>query len=92
MSATVITWRLRDVMERNGIRAGDLAREMGVSANAVTNWRGVTMPRFDGDRLNQLVISLNKLRRAGAELITPSDLIGFALSPEEMKLLGVMTK
>ena len=89
MSLKLISWKLREVMDRHGIRATDLAESMGISKNAVSNLRGVDMPRLDGDRLNSLVLSLNQLRRHGSTLITPSDLIGFSLTPDEMKKLGV---
>ena len=87
MKQKLINWNLREVMDRNGIRGADLAQSMGISKNSVSNLRGVEMPRFDGDRLNSLVLSLNKLRKAGTDLITPSDLIGFSLTPDEMKEL-----
>ncbi len=89
MENRVIQWRLREVMDRHGIQAKDLATEMGVSRNAVSNLRAFEMPRIDGDRLNQLIVSLNRLRKAKNSLITPSDLIGFTLSPEEMQKIGI---
>ncbi len=89
MAINVIQWRLRDVMDSHGISATSLAESLGVSKNAVSNLRGVEMPRMNGDRLNSLVLALNELRRANTDLITPSDLIQFSLTTDEMKVLGV---
>jgi DNA-binding Xre family transcriptional regulator len=85
----VIQWRLRDVMDSHNISATSLAEKLGVSKNAVSNLRGVEMPRINGDRLNSLVLALNALRRANTDLITPADLIQFSLTTDEMKALGV---
>ena len=76
-------------MESQGIRAKDLAIELKVSQNAVSNMRSSSMPRIDGQKFNDLIIALNNLRKANSDLITPSDLIAFSLSPNEMARLGV---
>ncbi len=89
MAMNVIQWRLRDVMDAHGISATLLAEKLGVSKNAVSNLRGVEMPRINGDRLNSLVLALNELRRANTDLITPADLLQFSLTTDEMKALGV---
>ena len=89
MAMNVIQWRLRDVMDSHNISATSLAEKLGVSKNAVSNLRGVEMPRINGDRLNGLVLALNELRRANTDLITPADLIQFSLTTDEMKALGV---
>lgn len=78
MGQTLIKWRLREVMARYHIKAIDLAKEMGVSANAVSNLRkSDTMPRLDGDSLNNLCNALNKLALNLDEQITPIRLIDY---------------
>lgn len=89
MENTLIRWKLREVMDRHGIQAKDLADELGVSRNAVSNLRGVDMPRIDGARLNDLLLALNKMRRADSKLITPVDLIEFTLGMDELKGVNV---
>lgn len=89
LAIKLIHWRLKEVMDTYEIRASDLATKMDVSKNAVSNWRGNEMPRFDGKRLNELLIALNQLRRSGSELIQLNELFQFSLTPEEMKLLGM---
>lgn len=85
----LIHWQLKEVMDDHGIRATDLAAAIGVSKNAVSNWRSPVMPAIGGERFNTLVLELNRLRRSDSELIQPSDLIEFSLNPEELKLLGI---
>ena len=78
MSQALIKWRLREVMARYHIKAVDLAKEMGISANAVSNLRkGDTMPRLDGGSLNKLCNALNKLALNLDEEITPITLIDY---------------
>lgn len=89
MEKTLIRWKLREVMDRHGIQAKDLADELGISRNAVSNLRGVDMPRIDGDRLNNLLLALNKMRRADSQLITPVDLIEFTLGMDELKGVNI---
>ncbi|MEP1079666.1 helix-turn-helix transcriptional regulator [Leptolyngbya sp. PL-A3] len=84
MSATLIRWKLREVMDVHGIQAKDLAEAVGVSKNAVSNWRNSDMPRLDGDRLNEILLQVNKRRRPGSPIVMPSDLIEFTLSPDEI--------
>ena len=79
MSQTLIRWRLREVMARYHIKAVDLAKEMGISANAISNLRkSDTMPRLDGDSLNKLCNALNKLGLNLDEEITPITLIDYS--------------
>ncbi len=87
MGVSVITWRLREVMDDRGISATALAEEMEVSRNAVSLWRKPAMPKFDGSRLNSLVIALNKLAE-GKTTITASDLIVTSFTQEEMASIG----
>ncbi|MFG6094384.1 XRE family transcriptional regulator [Leptolyngbyaceae cyanobacterium CCMR0082] len=89
MVSSMIHWRLRDVMDREGIQAKALAQEIGVTANAMTNLRGSEMPRINGERLNGLILGLNKLRRADSKLITLTDVIEFSLTPDEMSEVGI---
>lgn len=86
MSVTLIKWRLREVMARYQIKAIDLAQEIGVSANAVSNLRkGNSMPRLDGDSLNRLCNALNKLAIDLDDEITPVTLIQYTrdLEPDD---------
>ncbi|PSF28947.1 XRE family transcriptional regulator [Aphanothece hegewaldii CCALA 016] len=66
-------------MARYSIKAVDLAKEMGISTNSVSNLRkGNTMPRLDGDSLNSLCNALNKLALDLDEEITPVTLIQYS--------------
>lgn len=71
-------------MEREGIQAKDLAQEIGVTANAMTNLRKSKMPRIDGKRLNSLILGLNNLKRDGSRLIILKDVLEFSCTPEEL--------
>jgi len=83
MPQTLIKWRLREVMARYNIKAIDLAKEMGISPNSVSNLRkGYTMPRLDGDSLNGLCNALNKLALGLDEEITPITLIDYTRDDE----------
>ena len=78
MAETLIKWRLREVMARYQIKAINLAHEMDVSANAISNLRkGNSMPRLDGDSLNRLCNALNRLAIDLDEEITPLTLIEY---------------
>lgn len=81
MAQTLIKWRLAEVMARNGIRAKDLAAEMKITLNSVSNLRSFEMPRLTQDTLNNLLNALNNLKR-DEELITPADLISY--KPDEV--------
>jgi DNA-binding Xre family transcriptional regulator len=62
-------------MARYNVKAIDLAKEMGVSNNAVSNLRKAdTMPRIDGETLNKICFALQKLSRTS---VTVSDLVEF---------------
>ena len=84
---SLITWRLKEVMARHKIQAGALAADMGVTQNAVTNWRKSQMPQINSSRLNAILLSLNKLSNTD-KLIRPGDLISFSLTEEEMEIIG----
>ena len=64
MAATLkmIRWRLKEVMARYDIKGIDLAKEMGVRDASISNLRNSkTMPRLDGERIDQLCKALSKL-------------------------------
>jgi len=83
MPRQMIRWRLKEVMARHNIKAIDLAREMGVDTNTVSNLRvAETMPRINGERLNELCYHLNRLRGIPDELISPATLIEYEPEPE----------
>ncbi|MCC5618801.1 helix-turn-helix transcriptional regulator [Nostoc sp. CHAB 5836] len=78
MNQTLIKWRLKEIMARYDIRAGDLAKTMGVSHNSIANLRKAkTMPRLDGESLNRLCNALNYLAEDLQGEITPTDLISY---------------
>lgn len=79
MGLTLIKWRLREVMARYRIKSIDLAKEMGISPNAVSNLRkSDTMPRLDGESLNNLCNALNTLALGLEEEITPTTLLDYS--------------
>jgi DNA-binding Xre family transcriptional regulator len=79
---TLIRWTLKEVMARYDIRAGDLAKTMGVSHNSIANLRKAkTMPRIDGESLNKLCNALNYLAQDLTGEITPTDLISYTKDP-----------
>lgn len=92
MPQTLIKWRLREVMARYSIKAVDLAIEMKISPNSVSNLRKAnSMPRLDGESLNKLCNALNKLAKDLDEEITPMTLIQYVrdLDPsDESKALA----
>ncbi|ODH03095.1 hypothetical protein A4S05_21110 [Nostoc sp. KVJ20] len=62
MNQALIIWKLREVMARYKIKSKELAAELGVHPNSVTNLRKAeTMPRLDGEALDNLCNALNKL-------------------------------
>ena len=86
MPQTLIRWRLREVMARYHIKGVDLASQLGVSGNSISNLRNSkSMPRIDGDALNNLCNALNKLALDLDREITPSTLIEYTrdLEPEK---------
>lgn len=59
---TVIRWRLKEVMARYDIKGIDLAKELGVREASISNLRNSsTMPRMDGNRIDELCKALTKL-------------------------------
>jgi len=49
----MIKWKSKDVMDERGIKSKDLAKEMGITLNLITNLRRPDMPLIDGD-INKL--------------------------------------
>jgi len=84
MGINLIRWRLIDVMDDYQIKPSDLAKEMSLSKNAISNLRSTTMPRLTEQRLNDLLLGLNRLRPQGSPIIEPKDLICFSLTPAEL--------
>jgi putative transcriptional regulator len=79
--ATLIRWKLSEVMARHRVKAKDLAKQIGLSANALSSLRNAEkMPRIDGDRLETLCVGITKLSKLG-ERVTPHNLIEYI--PEE---------
>ncbi len=85
MDSDVITWKLIEIMDREGIKPGDLAELMDVHPRQVTRLRKVTMPGVDQEKLGKLLLSLNILKRPESPLITADTLIVFSLTPDELK-------
>ncbi|WP_299492123.1 helix-turn-helix transcriptional regulator [Acaryochloris sp. IP29b_bin.137] len=68
------------MMARYRIKGVDLAEEMGMSTNSISNLRKAdSLPRIDGHTLNSLCMSLRRLSRVD---ITPTDLIEFIVDDE----------
>ena len=83
MPQTLIRWRLREVMARYNIKSVDLAKQLNISANAVSSLRKAkTMPRLDGNALNNLCNALNRLAHDLDEEITPVTLLTYIRDPE----------
>ena len=55
-------WRVNELMARHRITGKDLARELDISANAMSRLRNAeTMPRIDGARLDEIAAAITKL-------------------------------
>jgi len=64
-------------MARHRVLAKDLADFIGVSRNAMSTLKkSESLPRVDGNRLEQLCIGITKLSKIG-EKVTPYDLIEY---------------
>jgi len=83
MPQALIKWRLREIMARYNIKSVDLAKELNISPNAVSSLRKAkTMPRLDGNALNNLCNALNKLAEDLDEEVSPMTLIAYVRDPE----------
>lgn len=77
MSAVLMPtmWRLNELMARHRVSGKELADEIGISANAVSALRKAeTMPKINGERLDQIAAALTKLSRTGG-LVRGVDLL-----------------
>lgn len=83
----LITWRLQEIMKQEGIRSVDLAEQMGLTVRWVQKVKQPTMPNFDQQKLEKLLLSLNLLKRKDSQIIRIQDLLAFALTPEELQLI-----
>lgn len=80
----MLRWKLREVMARGKLTNRELAQAMGVHETSISRMKtSDTMPRIDGDTLNNLCNALTKLfREKGIDLIiSPTELFDF--SPDE---------
>lgn len=78
MRKILIRWKLKEVMARYDIKGVDLAKELDVSTNTISSLRKAkTMPRLDGEQLNQLLDALNRLAKDKDEVITHVTLIEY---------------
>jgi DNA-binding Xre family transcriptional regulator len=83
MPQTLIKWRLREVMARYNIKSVHLAKQLDISPNAVSSLRKAkTMPRLDGNALNNLCNALNRLAIDLDQEITPVTLLTYTRDPE----------
>lgn len=82
MVATLIRWRLKEVMARYSIKGKDLAKKLDISTNAMSSLKNAkTMPRLDGVALNLLCNALNELASDLDKPITPADLLEYSQDP-----------
>lgn len=70
-------------MAANKISVPQLAARLGISENAVINMRRSEMPRINGERLNQIIVALNAMRKKGKKRIQVQDLIVLTFSMDE---------
>jgi putative transcriptional regulator len=68
-------WRLNELMARHRVSGKALADELGISTNAVSALRTAeTMPKINGDRLDQIAAALTTLSELG-ETVRGVDLL-----------------
>lgn len=80
----MITWRLNEVMEKLGIKPVALAKELGVSATTISNYRKA-QPSLSKEGWNDLLNALNRMRRADSNNIGLCDLVDYTFVKEEKK-------
>ncbi|MDJ0590012.1 MAG: helix-turn-helix transcriptional regulator [Pleurocapsa sp. MO_226.B13] len=76
----MLRWKLREVMARAKITNRELAQALGVHETSVSRMKTAdTMPRIDGDTLDNLCNCLVKLYKDKgiSEIVMPSDLFEF---------------
>jgi putative transcriptional regulator len=62
-------WKLAEILARHKIKSVELAKELGISTNAMSGLkRADTMPRIDGDRLDELAAAITKLSKIGESI------------------------
>lgn len=81
----LITWRLKEIMNREGIGTKDLAKRMKLTVRWAQKTRAPVMPGMNQERLEDLLMALNVLRKPGSDIIRIQDLIAFSLTPEQIK-------
>lgn len=66
MTSTMPTrWRLNELMARHRVSGAALAKELGLSANAISALRNAeTLPQIGGERLDQIADALTKLSKS----------------------------
>jgi putative transcriptional regulator len=82
----MLRWKLREVMARGKITNRELALAMQVHETSISRLKTAdTMPRIDGETLNNICFCLTKLLKAkGLDLvITPMDLFDYI--PDEIE-------
>lgn len=85
MEKPVLTWKLLEIMETEGIRPHQLYEEMGVNYRQITRMRKAKMPRMEQDKLEDLLLALNILKRPETPIITHADLFTFSLTIDELR-------
>lgn len=85
MGKLVLTWNLAEIMEREGIKPKQLYEEMGVHYRQVSRMRKPRMPYLGHDKLEDLLLALNTLKRPESDIITHEDLFTFSLTLDELK-------
>ncbi|MGF1489780.1 MAG: helix-turn-helix domain-containing protein [Prochloraceae cyanobacterium] len=64
VASVIIRWKLNEIMARYRITGVDLAKELGVRVESVSNLRkSETIPRIGGERIQDLCVALSKLSK-----------------------------
>ena len=62
--SVTIRWKLNEIMARYRITGVDLAKELGIRVESVSNLRNSeTIPRIGGERIQDLCQALSKLSK-----------------------------
>jgi putative transcriptional regulator len=68
-------WRLNELMARHRVTGADMAKELGISTNAMSALRrAAKMPKINGDRLDEIAAALTKFSELG-ETVRGIDLL-----------------
>ena len=66
VSLVATKWRMAELMARHRIKNKELADELEIRPNSVTDLKKAdTMPRIDGTRLDQIAAAITKLSKIG---------------------------